>query len=138
MIINFLGCNSEGPVKVKLDEIIDFSGIERYIDTPVKRYSSGMYLRLAFAVGAHLNPEILLIDEVLAVGDFRFQKRCLDQIMKLNKMGKTTLFVSHHLPSVQEICNRGICRQGIYRPLRTTGNRQRWSLHHLAILYACD
>ncbi len=93
----------------KLDEIIDFSGVERYIDTPVKRYSSGMYVRLAFAVAAHLESEILIVDEVLAVGDAEFQKKCLGKMGDISKgEGRTVLFVSHNMPSVKSFCNRGI------------------------------
>src|SRR5207249_2181596 len=88
--------NSE--VKRKFDEIVDFSGIEPFIDTPVKRYSSGMYVRLAFAVAAHLEPEVLLVDEVLAVGDARFQRKCLNWMQELGRRGGTVLFVSHNLP----------------------------------------
>lgn len=93
----------------KLDEIIDFSGIETFIDTPVKRYSSGMYVRLAFAVAAHLEPEILIVDEVLAVGDAEFQKKCLGKMKDVSsKEGRTVLFVSHNLNSVQQLCTSGI------------------------------
>jgi lipopolysaccharide transport system ATP-binding protein len=93
----------------KLDEIIDFSGVERYIDTPVKRYSSGMYVRLAFAVAAHLESEILIVDEVLAVGDAEFQKKCLGKMGEVSKgEGRTVLFVSHNMAAVQALCNRGI------------------------------
>jgi lipopolysaccharide transport system ATP-binding protein len=93
----------------KLDEIIDFSGVERYIDTPVKRYSSGMYVRLAFAVAAHLESEILIVDEVLAVGDAEFQKKCLGKMGDVSKgEGRTVLFVSHNMAAVKSLCNRGI------------------------------
>jgi lipopolysaccharide transport system ATP-binding protein len=93
----------------KLDEIIDFSGVERYIDTPVKRYSSGMYVRLAFAVAAYLESEILIVDEVLAVGDAEFQKKCLGKMGDISaKDGRTVLFVSHNLAAVKNLCNRGI------------------------------
>jgi lipopolysaccharide transport system ATP-binding protein len=93
----------------KLDEIIDFSGVERYIDTPVKRYSSGMYVRLAFAVAAHLESEILIVDEVLAVGDAEFQKKCLGKMGEVSMgEGKTVLFVSHNMDAVQSLCNSGI------------------------------
>ncbi|QRE30178.1 ABC transporter ATP-binding protein, partial [Flavobacterium psychrophilum] len=91
----------------KLDEIIAFSGVERYIDTPVKRYSSGMYVRLAFAVAAHLESEILIIDEVLAVGDADFQKKCLGKMNQVSKgEGRTVLFVSHNMAAVKSLCNR--------------------------------
>lgn len=93
----------------KLDEIIDFSGVERYIDTPVKRYSSGMYVRLAFAVAAHLESEILIVDEVLAVGDAEFQKKCLGKMGDISKgEGRTILFVSHNLGAVSQLCNNAI------------------------------
>lgn len=93
----------------KFDEIVDFSGVERYIDTPVKRYSSGMYVRLAFAVAAHLESEILIVDEVLAVGDAEFQKKCLGKMGDVSKgEGRTVLFVSHNMASVQNLCNTGI------------------------------
>lgn len=93
----------------KLDEIIDFSGVERYIDTPVKRYSSGMYVRLAFAVAAHLESEILIVDEVLAVGDADFQKKCLGKMGDISKgEGRTVLFVSHNMAAVKSLCNKGI------------------------------
>ncbi len=93
----------------KFDEIVDFSGVERYIDTPVKRYSSGMYVRLAFAVAAHLESEILIVDEVLAVGDAEFQKKCLGKMGDVTKgEGRTVLFVSHNMTAVKELCTKGI------------------------------
>jgi lipopolysaccharide transport system ATP-binding protein len=93
----------------KLDEIIDFSGVERYVDTPVKRYSSGMYVRLAFAVAAHLESEILIVDEVLAVGDAEFQKKCLGKMGDISKgEGRTVLFVSHNMSAVKNLCSKGI------------------------------
>lgn len=93
----------------KFDEIVDFSGVERYIDTPVKRYSSGMYVRLAFAVAAHLESEILIVDEVLAVGDAEFQKKCLGKMGEVSKgEGRTVLFVSHNMNSVRALCDKGI------------------------------
>lgn len=96
-------------IKRKFDEIVDFSGVERYIDTPVKRYSSGMYVRLAFAVAAHLESEILIVDEVLAVGDAEFQKKCLGKMGDISKgEGRTVLFVSHNMASVQVLCSKGI------------------------------
>ena len=92
-------------IRSKFDEIVDFAGIERYIDTPVKRYSSGMYVRLAFAVAAHLEPEILIIDEVLAVGDAEFQKKCLGKMKNVSESdGRTILFVSHNMQAVQSLC----------------------------------
>ena len=93
----------------KFDEIVAFSGVERYIDTPVKRYSSGMYVRLAFAVAAHLESEILIVDEVLAVGDAEFQKKCLGKMNEVSKgEGRTILFVSHNLDAVKKLCNKGL------------------------------
>ncbi len=92
----------------KFDEIVDFSGVEKFIDTPVKRYSSGMKVRLAFAVAAHLEPEILLIDEVLAVGDARFQKKCLSKMQDVSQQGRTVLFVSHSMPIITRLCPRTI------------------------------
>ncbi len=95
-------------VKRKFDEIVDFSGVERYIDTPVKRYSSGMYVRLAFAVAAHLESEILIVDEVLAVGDAEFQKKCLGKMDQVSKgEGRTLLFVSHNMGSIKTLCDKG-------------------------------
>src|SRR5690606_39141812 len=93
----------------KFDEIVDFAGVERYIDTPVKRYSSGMYVRLAFAVAAHLESEILIVDEVLSVGDAEFQKKCLGKMGDVTKNeGRTILFVSHNMGSIRRLCDRGI------------------------------
>lgn len=93
----------------KFDEIVDFAGVERYIDTPVKRYSSGMYVRLAFAVAAHLESEILIVDEVLAVGDAEFQKKCLGKMGDVSKgEGRTVLFVSHNMGAIKTLCNKGI------------------------------
>ena len=96
-------------ISQKFDEIVDFAGVERYIDTPVKRYSSGMYVRLAFAVAAHLESEILIVDEVLAVGDAEFQKKCLGKMGEVSKgEGRTVLFVSHNMGSIRTLCNKGI------------------------------
>jgi len=93
----------------KLDEIVDFAGVQRYLDTPVKRYSSGMYVRLAFAVAAHLEPEILIVDEVLAVGDAEFQKKAIGKMNDVaSGQGRTVLFVSHNMTSVQAICSSGL------------------------------
>ncbi|GAH72083.1 unnamed protein product, partial [marine sediment metagenome] len=92
----------------KFDEIVDFSGVETYIDTPVKRYSSGMRVRLGFAVAAHLEPEILLIDEVLAVGDAEFQKKCLGKMGEVAGEGRTVLFVSHNMQAVRALCPRSV------------------------------
>ncbi len=95
-------------IERKFDEIVAFSGVEKFIDTPVKRYSSGMQVRLAFAVAAHLESEILLIDEVLAVGDLEFQKKCLGKMDSVAKGGRTILFVSHNMSAVQRLCNRAV------------------------------
>jgi lipopolysaccharide transport system ATP-binding protein len=92
----------------KFDEIVDFADVEKFIDTPVKHYSSGMYLRLAFAVAAHLEPEILIVDEVLAVGDASFQKKCLDKIHDVGRHGRTVLFVSHNIAAITRLCDRAI------------------------------
>ena len=100
---------TKSEIKSKFDEIVDFSGVERYIDTPVKRYSSGMYVRLAFAVAAHLEPEILIIDEVLAVGDAEFQKKCLGKMKDVSvNDGRTVLFVSHNMTALKSLCDRAI------------------------------
>jgi lipopolysaccharide transport system ATP-binding protein len=95
-------------INKNFDEIVAFSEIEKFIDTPVKRYSSGMYVRLAFAVAAHLDPEILIVDEVLAVGDAQFQKKCLGKMDDVTKEGRTVLFVSHNLTAIRRLCNRGL------------------------------
>lgn len=96
-------------IKRRFDEIVDFAGVERYVDTPVKRYSSGMYVRLAFAVAAHLESEILIVDEVLAVGDAEFQKKCLGKMGDISSgQGRTVLFVSHNMTAVKELCNNGL------------------------------
>ena len=92
----------------RFDEIVDFAGVEKFIDTPVKRYSSGMYVRLAFAVAAHLDPEILIVDEVLAVGDAEFQKKCLGKMGDVAGEGRTVLFVSHNMSAIQTLCGRSI------------------------------
>jgi lipopolysaccharide transport system ATP-binding protein len=100
---------TKAEINKKFDEIVDFSGVERYIDTPVKRYSSGMYVRLAFAVAAFLEPEILIVDEVLAVGDAEFQKKCLGRMQDVSvNDGRTVLFVSHNMASMQKLCTKGI------------------------------
>jgi lipopolysaccharide transport system ATP-binding protein len=95
-------------IKDKFDEIVDFSGVEKFLDTPVKRYSSGMYIRLAFAVAAHLEPEILVVDEVLAVGDAEFQKKCLGKMEDVSRSGRTVIFVSHNINAIQNLCTSGI------------------------------
>ncbi|MBC7389341.1 MAG: ABC transporter ATP-binding protein [Opitutaceae bacterium] len=100
---------SRREIASKLEEIVEFSGVAGYIDTPVKRYSSGMYVRLAFAVAAHLEPDILIVDEVLSVGDLEFQKKCMGKMQDVNnKDGRTVLFVSHNLGAIKELCNKGI------------------------------
>src|SRR6266567_2065757 len=99
-------------IKSKFDEIVDFAEIERFLDTPVKRYSSGMYVRLAFAVAAHLEPEILIVDEVLAVGDAQFQKKCLGKMENVGKEGRTVLFVSHNMSAIKSLCNVGLLLEG--------------------------
>ena len=93
-------------IRAKFDEIVEFSGIGRFIDTPVKRYSSGMYVRLAFAVAAHLDPEVLIIDEVLAVGDHEFQQRCMGRIEDISNSGRTVIFVSHDMGAITRLCGR--------------------------------
>ena len=99
---------TKAEVDRKFDEIVDFSGVEKFIDTPVKRYSSGMRVRLAFSVAAHLEPEILLVDEVLAVGDAGFQKKCLGKMGEVASEGRTVLFVSHNMGIIQNLCSRAI------------------------------
>lgn len=99
---------SKHEIDRKFDEIVDFAEVEQFLDTPVKRYSSGMYVRLAFAVAAHLEPEILIVDEVLAVGDAAFQKKCIGKMRDVSNGGRTILFVSHHMASIQSLCNKAI------------------------------
>lgn len=99
---------SKAEIKNKFDEIVDFSGVEKYIDTPVKRFSSGMLVRLGFAVAAHLEPEILIVDEVLAVGDIEFQNKCLGKMNEVSKSGRTIIFVSHNMQAVSQLCTRAI------------------------------
>ncbi len=108
----------------KFDEIVDFSGVEKYIDTPVKRYSSGMYVRLAFSVAAHLESEILIVDEVLAVGDAEFQKKCLGKMGSISKQnGKTLLFVSHNLNAIKSLCNKSLyLENGLLKMNNLTNN----------------
>jgi lipopolysaccharide transport system ATP-binding protein len=95
-------------IERKFDEIVTFAEIDRFIDTPVKHYSSGMYVRLAFAVAAHLEPEILLVDEVLAVGDAAFQNKCLGKMSEVSRAGRTVVFISHNMAAVENLCDRGI------------------------------
>ena len=99
---------TKAEIRSKFDEIVAFSGVEKYIDTPVKRYSSGMYVRLAFAVAAHLEPEILIVDEVLAVGDVEFQKKCIGKMKDVAGAGRTVLFVSHNMEAVKNLCSRAL------------------------------
>jgi lipopolysaccharide transport system ATP-binding protein len=100
-------------IKKKFDEIVDFAEVEKFLDTPVKRFSSGMYVRLAFAVAAHLEPEILMVDEVLAVGDAEFQKKCIGKMNDVSKAGRTIIFVSHNMGAIEQLCSRTIVlRQG--------------------------
>jgi lipopolysaccharide transport system ATP-binding protein len=99
---------TKAEIRTKFDEIVAFSEVEQFIDTPVKRYSSGMYVRLAFAVAAHLEPEILIVDEVLAVGDAEFQKKCLGKMQAVAGNGRTVLFVSHNMAAVQNLCSQGL------------------------------
>ena len=113
---------TKAEVKAKFDEIVEFSGVERYIDTPVKRYSSGMYVRLAFAVAAHLEPDILIVDEVLAVGDAEFQKKCLGKMQDVSERGgRTVLFVSHNMVAVKNLCKEAVyMNQGRVRAIGST------------------
>ena len=99
-------------IQRKFNDIVDFSGVASFLDTPVKRYSSGMYVRLAFAVAAHLEPEILLVDEVLAVGDAAFQRQCLGKMQDISRSGRTILFVSHNMPAITRLCDRAILISG--------------------------
>lgn len=128
-------------VRQKFDEIVDFAGVEKFLDTPVKRYSSGMYVRLAFAVAAHLEPEILVVDEVLAVGDAEFQKKCLGKMEEVSRgEGRTVLFVSHNMTAIRQLCTKGIllkdgtldfCSEDISQTIKyyssTTGFQTSWS-----------
>lgn len=109
-------------IRSKFDEIVDFAGVAKYIDTPVKRYSSGMYVRLAFGVAAHLEPEILIVDEVLAVGDAEFQKKALGKMQDVStKDGRTVLFVSHNMTAVRSLCNKGVLlKNGLIDEIGTT------------------
>src|SRR6266511_6357807 len=102
---------SRKEIRRKFDEIVSFAEVEKFIDTPVKHYSSGMYLRLAFGVAAHLEPEVLIVDEVLAVGDAQFQRKCLGKMGDVAEHGRTILFVSHNMEAVMTLCKRGIVLQ---------------------------
>jgi lipopolysaccharide transport system ATP-binding protein len=111
---------SRAEIKKKFDEIVAFAEVEKFLDTPVKRYSSGMYVRLAFAVAAHLEPEILVVDEVLAVGDAQFQQKCLGKMEAVGKQGRTVLFVSHNMAAVEKLCQRAVVlHQGNVRYIGT-------------------
>ena len=103
---------SRKDIKKHFDEIVAFAEIEKFLDTPVKRYSSGMYVRLAFAVAAHMNPEILIVDEVLAVGDLAFQNKCLGKMEDVSLTGRTVLFVSHNMPAITRLCSRAVLLEG--------------------------
>lgn len=103
---------SKAEIKRKFDEIVAFAEVERFLDTPVKRYSSGMYVRLAFAVAAHMEPEILIVDEVLAVGDVQFQKKCLGKMGQVASEGRTVFFVSHHMGAISTLCDKVIYLKG--------------------------
>ena len=103
---------SKAEIRAQFDAIVDFAGVAQFLDTPVKRYSSGMYVRLAFAVAAHLNPEILIVDEVLAVGDAEFQNKCLGKMKDVSREGRTVLFVSHNMSAVRALCHTGILLKG--------------------------
>ena len=104
---------TKAEIRRQFDAIVDFAGVAKFLETPVKRYSSGMYVRLAFAVAAHLNPEILIVDEVLAVGDASFQQKCLGKMSEVASEGRTVLFVSHNMSTINQLCRRSIfLRQG--------------------------
>jgi len=132
---------SKAEIRARFDEIVDFSGVERFIDTPVKRYSSGMYVRLAFAVAAHLEPDILILDEVLAVGDADFQKKCLGKMREVSQQaGRTILFVSHSMQAVTNLCDRGLwLQQGQVKaigPVAQVVNRYLNDAQHLQLRQA--
>jgi lipopolysaccharide transport system ATP-binding protein len=99
---------TKAEIKAKFDDIVAFAEIDKFLDTPVKRYSSGMYVRLAFAVAAHLDPEILIVDEVLAVGDIQFQKKCTGKMSEVAAHGRTVLFVSHNMAAIRSLCSRAV------------------------------
>jgi lipopolysaccharide transport system ATP-binding protein len=125
---------SQSEIRSKFDEIVAFAEIEKFLDTPVKRYSSGMYVRLAFAVAAHLDPEILIVDEVLAVGDAEFQKKCLGKMQDVAGGGRTVLFVSHNLAAVRQLCTQGLLlTKGM---LVTTGTANAVADHYLRDMLA--
>ncbi len=118
-------------VACKFDEIVSFAGVEKFIDTPVKRYSSGMYVRLAFAVAAHLDPEILIVDEVLAVGDAEFQKKCLGKMGDVATEGRTVLFVSHNMTAINSLCKRAILLDNGY--ISRDGSSEDVTSHYLSL-----
>ena len=110
-------------IRQRFDEIVAFAGVEKFLDTPVKRYSSGMYVRLAFAVAAHLEPEILVVDEVLAVGDGEFQKKCLGKMSDVASGGRTVLFVSHNMAMISSLCEKAVhLENGTVRALGATSD----------------
>ena len=120
-------------IDAKFEEITNFSGISKFLDTPVKRYSSGMYVRLAFAIAAHLEPEILVVDEVLAVGDVAFQKKCLGKMAEACSQERTVIFVSHNLAAVESLCNRGIVlQQGVVVFMGTAKEAVQYYLYNLS------
>lgn len=126
---------SEKEIKAKMKEIINFSEIEKFIDTPVKFYSSGMYMRLAFSISVFVEPEILLVDEILAVGDTYFQKKCLDKMIEFKKRGVTIVFVSHNLEAIKNFCSRAVyLKEGkiIFddQPEKTIAYYQKFTLSH--------
>lgn len=128
-------------IKRNFDAIVDFAGVEKFLDTPVKRYSSGMYVRLAFAIAAHLNSEILIVDEVLAVGDIDFQKKCMGKMDEVShKEGRTILFVSHNMGAISQLCNRIICMDKGHLTLDTpdvsAGIKQYMNAYHEATAFA--
>ena len=126
---------SRREIRAKFDEIVSFSEVERFLDTPVKRYSSGMYVRLAFAVAAHLEPEILIVDEVLSVGDAEFQQRCLGKMKQVaDSEGRTVILVSHNMPSVQQLCTHGIMLEG--GGIVKVGNAHEVITHYFASMEA--
>jgi lipopolysaccharide transport system ATP-binding protein len=119
-------------IQKKFDEIVDFAEVEKFLDTPVKHYSSGMYVRLAFAVAAHLEPEILIVDEVLAVGDAQFQKKCLGKMGEVGTKGRTVLYVSHNMGTISQLCNRSIFLQsGLLNKIGATDDCIQQYLHNI-------
>lgn len=137
-------------IVAKFDEIVAFAEVEKFLDTPVKHYSSGMYVRLAFAVAAHLNPEILIVDEVLAVGDIAFQKKCLGKMNEVSRGGRTVLFVSHNMAAVENLCKRGVVlekgkvvfdgnsKDAVHRYLNSLSGSQNASGHMIDLTAATD